>query len=91
MRIHDVFISERVADKIWDEHGVSADEATELLYSNPMIRRARDGRYMAIGLSPSGYLTVIFEHDRGVAEIVTAYPSSDWQVKLFQKSKRRRG
>ena len=91
MRIHDVFISKRIADKIWDEHGVSADEATELLYSNPMIRCARDGRYMAVGLSPSGYLTVIFEYHRGVAEIVTAYPSSDWQVKLFKKSKRRRG
>jgi hypothetical protein len=89
LRIHDVFISEWVADKIWDKHGVSADEATELLYGNPLIRRARDGRYMAVGLSPSGYLTVIFEYHRGVAEIVTAYPSSDWQVKLFKRSKRR--
>jgi len=41
LRIHDAFISQRIADKIWEEHGVSADEATELLYSNPMIRRAR--------------------------------------------------
>jgi len=67
---------------------VSADEANELLYGNPMIRRARDGRHMAVGVSPGGYLTVIFEYHRGVAEIVTAYPSSDWQVKLFKKSKR---
>jgi uncharacterized DUF497 family protein len=89
LRIHDVFISQRIADKIWEEHGVSADEAIELMYGDPMIRRARDGRYMAIGLSPSGYLTVIFEYHRGVAEIVTAYPSSDWQVKLFKKSQRR--
>ena len=89
MRIHDAFISQRIANKIWEEHGVSADEAIELLYSNPMIRRARDGRYMAVGLSPSGYLTVIFEYHHGVAEIVTAYSSSDWQVKLFKKSQRK--
>ncbi len=89
MRIHDIFISQRIANKIWEEHGVSADEAIELMYDNPMIRRARDGRYMAVGFSASGYLTVIFDYDRGVAEIVTAYPSSDWQVKLFKKSKRR--
>ncbi len=91
MHIHDVFISRRIADKIWEEHGVSADEAIDLLYSGPMIRRAREGQYMAVGLATAGgYLTVIFEYQRGVAEIVTAYPSSDWQVKLFKKSKRRK-
>ena len=90
MRIHDVFISRGVADKIWEEHGVSADEAVDLLYGDPMIRRAREGRYMAVGLAVGGHLTVIFEYRRGTAEIVTAYPSSDWQVRLFRRSKRGR-
>jgi hypothetical protein len=44
LRIHDAFISSRIADKIWEEHGVSADEAIDLLYGDPMIRRAREGR-----------------------------------------------
>lgn len=87
MYIGDVFISRRIADKIWEEHGVSADEAVDLLYGDPMIRRARGGRYMAVGLAAGGYLTVIFEYQRGVAEIVTAYAASDWQVRLFKKSK----
>jgi len=90
LHIRDVFISRRIADKVWEEHGVSADEAVDLLYGNPTIRRARKGRYMAVGLAAGGYLTVIFEYQRGMAEIVTAYPSSDWQVRLFKKSKRRR-
>jgi len=90
LRIHDVFISRRIADKIWEEHGVSADEAIDLVYGDPMIRRAREGRYMAVGLATGGYLTVIFEYQRGTAEIVTAYPSSDWQMRLFKKSKRRK-
>jgi len=91
LHIHDVFIGRRIADKIWEEHGVSADEAIDLLYGDPMIRRARKGRYMAVGLVIGGYLTVVFEYQRGMAEIVTAYPSSDWQVRLFKKSKRRKG
>lgn len=36
MRIYDVFINRRIADKIWEEHGVSADEAVDLLYSDPI-------------------------------------------------------
>jgi len=90
LRIYDVFINRRIADKIWEEHGVSADEAVDLLHSDPMIRRARKGRYIAVGLAVGGYLTIIFEYQRGTAEIVTAYPSSDWQVRLFKRSKRRR-
>lgn len=89
MRIHEVRISERVAEKIQAEHGVLPEEAEEILFSHPVVRRARDGRYMAIGLVDC-YLTVIFEFERGVAEIVTAYPCSDWQVRLYKRSKKRR-
>lgn len=90
MRIYDVFISRRIADKIWEVHGVLADEAIDLLYTDPIIRRAHKGRYMAVGVESKGYLTVIFEIEQGIAEVVTAYPSSNWQIKLFKKSKRRR-
>ena len=66
------------------------EEAEEILFSQPVVRRARDGRYMAIGLArrTASYLTVIFEFEKGAAEIVTAYPSSDWQIKLYKRSKR---
>ncbi len=89
MRIHQVRISERIAEKIQAEHGVFPDEAEEILFSNPIVRRAKDGRYMAIGLIDR-YLTVIFEFERGTAEIVTAYPCSDWQVRLYKRSKKRK-
>ena len=89
MRIHQIRISERIAEKIQAEHGVFPDEAEEILFSNPIVRRAKDGRYMAIGLIDR-YLTVIFEFERGTAEIVTAYPCSDWQVRLYKRSKKRK-
>ena len=89
MRIHEVRISERIAEKIQAEHGVPPEDAEEVLLSNPIIRRARDGRYLAIGLV-NRYLTVVFEFEKGAAEIVTAYPSSDWQIRLYKRSKRSR-
>jgi uncharacterized DUF497 family protein len=87
MRIYEVRISEEIAEKIQAQHGVLPEDAEEILFSQPVVRRARDGRYMAIGLA-NGYLTVIFEFEKGAAEIVTAYPSSDWQIKLYKRSKR---
>ncbi len=89
MRIHQIRISEWVAEKIQVEHGVFPDEAEAILFSNPVVRRAKDGRYMAIGLIDR-YLTVIFEFERGTAGIITAYPCSDWQVRLYKRSKKRR-
>jgi hypothetical protein len=83
MRIYEVRISEAIAEKIQAQHGVLPEDAEEILFSQPVVRRARDGRYMA-----NGYLTVIFEFEKGAAEIVTAYPSSDWQIKLYKRSKR---
>jgi len=89
MRIHQIRISEWVAEKIQVEHGVFPDEAEEILFSAPVVRRAKDGRYMAIGLIDR-YLTVIFEFERGTGEIITAYPCSDWQIRLYKRSKKRR-
>jgi hypothetical protein len=89
MRIRRVLISESVAEKIYEKHRVLPEDAEEILFSNPVIRRVKDGRYMAIGFIHR-YLTVIFEYSQGVAKIVTAYPSSDWQVRLYRRSKRKR-
>jgi len=89
MYIRQVRISERVAEKIWIEHGVLPEDAEQVLFDYPVVRRARDGRYLAVGLTDY-YLTVIFEFEKGVAEIVTAYPSSGWQIRLYKRSKKRR-
>jgi hypothetical protein len=89
MKIRQVLISDGVAEKIYEKHRVLPEDAEEVLFSNPVIRRAKDGRYIAIGFVDH-YLTVIFEYSQGVAEIVTAYPSSNWQTRLYKRSKRKR-
>ncbi len=87
MRISQVLISEQVAEKIWYKHHILPDEAEEVLFSKPVIRRARDGRYLAIGLIDQ-YVTVIFEYNQGQATVITAYPSSDWQIRLYKRAKK---
>jgi len=87
MKIRQVLISDSVAEKIYAKHRVLPEDAEEVLFRNPVIRRVKDGRYMAIGFV-NRHLTVIFEYSQGVAKIVTAYPSSDWQIRLYTRSKR---
>jgi uncharacterized DUF497 family protein len=90
MKIRWVTISERVEDKIIMEHGVTFEDAESVLLGNPLISKAKGDRYMAIGLDRrSRYVTVIFKYTKGEARIITAYPSSDWQIKLFKRRKRR--
>ena len=68
-------------DLDWDEsnvdhiarHGVEPEEVEEVLLHTPLIRRSRDGRYVAFGRSDSGrYLTVVFERRSGSLRVVTA-------------------
>lgn len=43
MRITEVVWKERLAIKLWDKHGVSTEEAKEVLYSKPVFRRIAKG------------------------------------------------
>ncbi len=89
MKIRQVVISEEAEDKIL-EHGVAFSAVESVFYDDPLFVKAKYGRYMAIGLDEaSNWLTVIFEYRKGCAEIVTAYPSSEWQVKLYKRKKKR--
>jgi hypothetical protein len=56
MRIYEVRISEEIAEKIQAQHGVLPEDAEEILFSQPVVRRARDGRYWRAGNSPSSRL-----------------------------------
>ena len=86
MRIRGVLIEDKVKEKILYGHNVHSFEIKEIILNNPYVLKVRDGRYMAIGKN-SKFLTIIFEVRDFMALIITAYPSSDAQRKLY-KSKR---
>lgn len=86
MYITDVLIEERIKEKILQKHNVSATEIKAILLNKPYALRARENRYMAIGRR-NRFITIIFTMKKTTAFIITAYPSSDAQIKLY-KSKR---
>lgn len=89
MIIESVFISNRIKQKISAKHNVYEDEINELLlYDRPIFRKAND-RYICIGFIGK-YLTIVFYYDRKIkqAEVITAYPSSKWQIRLYKKMKK---
>ena len=86
MIIEHVIIEDKIKEKILEKHNVTAEEIRNVLFQNPLVIRTKKPRYLAIGFDYR-YLTIVFEYARKTANIVTAYPSSKWQKKLY-KSKR---
>lgn len=88
MIIKEIVIDKKVKVKIYNKHSIRFREIKAVLMNNPLARRTRDGKYMAVNRIER-YITVIFSYDNGLADIVTAYPSSDWQIKLYKRKVRK--
>lgn len=86
MLIRNVLIEDKVKEKIIEKHGVHATEIKNILLNNPLVLKTRFNRIMAIGHFQR-YLTIIFEYSKGIADIITAYPSSEAQIKLYKKKR----
>ena len=86
MKISEVIIKKKIEEKIFYKHNITPFEIEEALFNNPYITKTRDGRHVAISWV-YGFITIIFELDRSRAEIVTAYPSSDAQRKLYKRKR----
>ena len=74
MRLREVIWKDRVVDKLEFKHGVLVEEAEEVLFSKPHVRRLRKGHvrgedlYAAYGRTAEGrYLVVFFIHKRPAA------------------------
>ncbi len=86
MKITNILIEDNIKEKILDKHNVEAAEIKQVIFSNPLILKVKNKRYIAIGYHQR-YLTIIFEDYNSTAFIITAYPSSEAQVKLYKKKK----
>ena len=85
MRIVRVLIESRIQEKLAKKHGVSRKEVeAALVEGHPLFFRARGGRYVAFARGER-QLTIIFTYRRGIATVHTAYPSSDWQIRLYRR------
>ena len=85
MLIKKVVLDTAVEEKIFEKHSVGKEEMEEImLMDEPKYFKARNGRYMGIGVAQR-FITVIFEYADGIATIITAYPSSESQIKLYHR------
>ena len=81
MYLKDVDLEEAVDEKVFRKHGISREEIEKaLLLDEPKHFRTRAGRYLAIGLTER-YVSTIYENHNGIAVVITAYHSSQWQIK----------
>ena len=88
MRIKKIEIKKDIKYKILYKHKVRFSEITQsILSENKFVRKTKDGRYIAVA-KEQRYLTIIFEMDKDIAEIITAYPSSKWQMDLYKWRKK---
>lgn len=83
MKILDILIEDKIKEKILHKHNIRALDIKETLINNPYVLRTRENRYMAIGYYQK-HITIIFEIIKNIAFIITAYPSSDAQRKLYK-------
>ena len=90
MKLIKILIKLEIQEKINKKHGIYREEIELALFEgNPVFFRTRKERYIAITLK-NKYITIVFEYDKGIAEVVTAYLSSDWQIKLYKNRRLKR-
>ena len=84
MKLVKVLIEELAQKKIL-RHGLQREEVENgVHFGNPKFSKDRHGRYLAITHFNS-YITVVFEYINFNAYVITAYPSSDWQIKKYKR------
>lgn len=88
MLIRSVIIEGKTKAKILEKHNVTADEIKTVLTGKILVLKTHSKRYIAIGFGYR-YLTAVFEYANKTANIITAYPSAKWQVKLYKSKKER--
>ena len=80
------WIEQNIEEKILHKHGIKMGELKDALkYGKPRIRKIRDNIYMAVTYYIR-YITLIFEYEKPFGRITTAYPSDDWQIRVYNKN-----
>lgn len=83
MKISKILIEDKTKEKILYKHNIRAVEIEHTFLNKPVFLKTKENRYMAIG-NYQRFITVIFEMLKDTAFIITAYPSSEAQRKLYK-------
>lgn len=88
MYIKEIKVSLGAEQKIYEKHGIERAELEDSLHEGkPLFFKTKQQRYVAF-TKKQRFITIIFEFHAGIAEIITAYPSSEWQIRLYKRQQR---
>ena len=80
-----IHVSHNVQEKVLYKHGIEVDELKEALkYGKPKIIKLEGNTYMAI-THYLRYITMIFKYNKPIANVITAYPSAESQIRRYNK------
>lgn len=89
MIVKTIKITVQTKIKIYNKHGITMEEIKNILLEDePYFAKARLGRYVSLG-KWNRHITIVFTYNlpNKEADIITAYPSADWQIKLYKRKK----
>jgi len=82
-----IHLSHNVQEKILCKHRIDVYELIEAFkYGKPKIIKLEGKTYMAI-THYLRYITMIFEYNAPIANVITAYSSPPWQKRLHKAKK----
>ena len=80
-----IHLSHNVQEKVLYKHGIEVGELIGAFkYGKPKIIKLEGKNYMAI-THYSRYITMIFEYNAPIANVITAYPSDESQIRRYNK------
>ncbi len=88
MKINTVLVTPDVVEKILLKHGIRPLEVESVLrqkHDKTYFEKVKKNRYIAIGKSLRGYITVFFDHSAGIGEVVSARFSSISEKRKYKR------
>jgi uncharacterized DUF497 family protein len=93
MQLHEIIWKDRFIDKFEFKHGVSTNEAEEILFGRPHIRRAQKGHvkgedlYTAYGQTTGGRYLIIFfiRKEQAAALPISARDMTDSERRYYER------
>ncbi|HEX29731.1 BrnT family toxin [Candidatus Poribacteria bacterium] len=96
MRLYEVIWKDKFVNKISEKHNITTDEVEDVLFTNPLIRRAEKGRikgedlYVAYGQTRAGrYLVVFFVRKRSTSALpITARDMTPSERRYYNEQRK---
>jgi uncharacterized DUF497 family protein len=91
MKIKTMLVTPEVVEKILFKHGIHPSEVESVLiqkHYKTYFEKVKKNRYMAIGRSLRGYITIFFDHSYGIVEVASARFSNNSEKRKYKRKMR---